>query len=115
MRPLIIGFLISLFPLVTLGQQVELRGVLKTDAGRRVPGTRIGIAGGQEDITDSNGRFRIVLSRDFKEGEPVIIKVIKEGWIINHPLDGEWNLPNRRLQALRPLDVVIVPKGSKLL
>src|SRR5262249_24253079 len=61
------------------------------------------------------GEFKIILSSDFKEGERVIIKVGKPNWVINSPLDGEWNVPNLQLENLQPLNVIIVPKGSKAL
>src|SRR5262249_43615386 len=97
------------------GQQINLLGVLKTDAGAPVSDTPISVAGGQAMRTDPRGEFKIILSSDFKEGERVIIKVGKPNWVINSPLDGEWNLPNLQLQNLQPLNVIIVPKGSKAL
>lgn len=95
--------------------QVTLNGALQTDSGKPVAATRVSVAGGQSDVTDSRGQFRIILSGDFKEGERVIISIEKKGWIINYPLDGEWNLPNVHLQNIQPLKVVIVPRGSKAL
>jgi tetratricopeptide (TPR) repeat protein len=100
---------------LSLGQQVRLRGTLKTDSGRPVPNTRVIVAGGEGDVTDSRGQFSINLSGDFKEGERIIISVLKIGWVINHPLDGEWNLPNKKLQEIQHLNIVIVPKSSPVL
>ena len=111
-------FFFLLFSCVSInvfGQQINLLGVLKTDAGSPVPETPISVAGGQAARTDPRGKFKIVLSNDFKEGERVIIIVGKPNWVINSPLDGEWNLPNLQLQNLQPLNVIIVPKGSKAL
>src|SRR6185503_11781348 len=82
---------------------------------RPVPNTRVGVAGRQTGLTDAKGRFSIELSSDLKAGERVIINVQKKGWLINYPLDGEWNIPNVGLQNIQTLDVIIVPVGSKAL
>ncbi len=97
--------------------QVILNGDLLTDAEQPVPDTRVGVAGGQGVITDSKGQFSIRLSLDFIEGERVILVVHKEGWVINYPLDGEWNLPAKKLQEVptQYTKVIIVPYGSKAL
>jgi len=95
--------------------QIQLNGTLVTDAEKHVPDTRISVAGGPSDITDSKGQFSIKLSLDFIEGERVILIVDKKDWVINHPLDGEWNLPNIKLQNVQYTKVIIVPKGSKRL
>jgi tetratricopeptide (TPR) repeat protein len=44
-----------------------------------------------------------------REGARVTIVVEKKNWLINQPLDGEWNL------TTTPLDIVITPLGSKAL
>jgi tetratricopeptide (TPR) repeat protein len=101
-----------------LAQHIQLNGRLITDDKRRVRNTRVSVAGGQSGMTDANGRFSIDLSSDLKEGERVIITVGKvrgKDWIINHPLDGEWNLPKMELQNIQTLNVIIVPWGSKAL
>ena len=95
--------------------QIKLNGTLLTDAEAPVADTKISVAGGQQDITDSRGQFSIELSLDFIQGERVILTVQKDGWVINHPLDGEWNLPNVALQKIQFTKVIIVPKGSKAL
>jgi len=41
--------------------------------------------------------------------------VQKPGWVINYPLDGQWNLPDTQLQNIQKLDIIIVPRGSKAL
>src|SRR5262245_29618088 len=105
---------VTCFTLTAFGQRLTLNGALMTDAKAPVTATRISVHG-IENITDSKGQFKIVLSGDFSEGERVIIKVIKPSWVINYPLDGEWNLPNVKLQNIQTLDVIIVPKGSKAL
>lgn len=95
--------------------QITLNGVLMTDLGKPVPKTKIGIAGGQIDWTDSKGQFCIQLSSELKEGYRVILFIKKKGWVISHPLDGEWNLPNKKLQNIQYTKVIIVPRGSKAL
>ncbi|MEP7339742.1 MAG: hypothetical protein ABI977_18535 [Acidobacteriota bacterium] len=100
--------------LPAFGQRLTLNGTLKTDGNAPVLATRISLAS-FESTTDAQGRFKLALSGDFSEGERVIIKVIKPNWVINYPLDGEWNLPNVKLQNIQTLDVIIVPKGSKAL
>jgi len=98
--------------LITTEAQIILNGTLLIDEEKPVPDTRVGIAGGPSDVTDSKGQFSIKLSLDFIEGERVILNVSKKDWIINHPLDGEWNLPNIKLQNIQYTKVIIVPKGS---
>ena len=98
-----------------LAQNIKLNGRLLTDEKRPVMNTRVSVAGRQSGLTDANGRFSIDLSSDLKEGERVIITVRKKGWVINYPLDGEWNLPNMGLQRVQTLDVIIAPLGSKAL
>lgn len=99
----------------SLAQHIKLNGRLITDQKIPVRNTGISVAGRQAGLTDANGRFSIELSSDLKEGERVIINVHKPGWVINYPLDGEWNLPNIGLQNIQTLDVIIVPRGSKAL
>ncbi len=100
--------------LTAFSQQLTLNGTLMTDVKAPVPATRISVAG-IENTTDSKGQFKIVLLGDFSEGERIIINIIKPGWVINYPLDGQWNLPNVKLQNIQTLDVIIVRKGSKAL
>jgi len=92
-----------------------MSGVLQTDAEKPVPDTQVGVAGGPSNTTDSKGQFSLRLSLDFIEGERVILVVQKKDWVINSPLDGEWNLPNIKLQNVQYTKVIIVPKGSKAL
>ena len=96
-------------------QNVKLKGTLVTDANKPVPNTRMSIAGGPSETTDFNGKFQFRLSDDFIEGERVIISVIKEGWVINYPLDGVWNLPNIKYEDVHTTKVIIVPLGSMAL
>jgi tetratricopeptide (TPR) repeat protein len=98
-----------------LSAQVILEGNLLTDDRVPVSNTRIGVAGGPADVTDSKGQFKIRLPLDFIEGERVLLFVSKEKWVINHPLDGEWNLPNIKYQEVQTIDIIIVPFGSKAL
>ncbi|MBN1560838.1 hypothetical protein JW998_11345 [candidate division KSB1 bacterium] len=97
--------------------QITLNGNLLTDAEKPVPATRIGVTAGPGDITDSKGQFSIKLPLDFIEGERVLLVVDKKDWLINHPLDGEWNLPAKKWQeaSTQYTKVIIVPKGSKAL
>ena len=116
-RTLPITLIVILFTLCTTESRANiiLKGKLVTDSNIPVTGTKIAVSGGPVDITDFKGNFQISLSKDFIEGERVIITVIKEGWVINHPLDGEWNLPNIKYQDVHITTVVIVPYGSKAL
>ncbi|HEX9001232.1 MAG TPA: tetratricopeptide repeat protein [Blastocatellia bacterium] len=102
------------FALTTFSQQLTLNGSLieDSDKGKHpVPTTRVSVHG-IENTTDPKGQFKLVLPSGFSEGELVIIKVIKPNCVINHPLDGKWNLPNIKLQNIQTLEVIIVPKGS---
>lgn len=99
----------------TIHAVILLKGELVTDEDRTVPATRIAVSGGPSDVTDDNGKFQISLPEDFIEGEMVIISVFKKGWVINYPLDGEWNLPNIKYQHVHTTKVIIVPHGSKAL
>jgi len=102
------------FALTTFSQQLTLNGSLieDSDKGKRpVPATRISVHG-IENTTDPEGQFKLVLPSGFSEGELVIIKVVKPNCVINHPLDGKWNLPNIKLQNIQMLKVIIVSKGS---
>ncbi len=103
--------------LTTAGAQITLNGNLLTDAEKPVPDTKVSVAAGPSNTTDSKGQFSIKLSWDFIEGERVFLVVHKEGWVINSPLDGEWNLPAKKLQEVptQYTKVIIVPKGSKAL
>ncbi|MBL8188161.1 MAG: hypothetical protein JNK38_09140 [Acidobacteria bacterium] len=100
--------------LIAFGQQLTLQGTLTTDAQSPVPATRISVHG-ITNTTDQKGQYKLVLGGSFREGERVIIAVEKIGWVINSPLDGEWNLPNIRLQNVQTLKIILVPKGSKSL
>lgn len=103
--------------LTTASAQITLNGNLLTDAEKPVPDTRVGVAAGPLNTTDSKGQFSIKLSLDFIEGERVILVVDKPNWVINYPLDGEWNLPAKKLQEVptQYTKVIIVPFGSKAL
>ncbi len=94
---------------------VTLKGVVVTDAGSPVTNTRITVSGGPGVFTSEKGEFLLNLSKDYLEGEQVHLLVYKEGWVINHPLDGLWNLPNIRYQDTHTTRVVLVPPGSKAL
>jgi hypothetical protein len=110
--PVIVIFFLFTLGSTALWAEIILKGQLVTDSNQTVPGTKIAVSGGPHDITDFMGNFQIKLSNDFLEGERVIISVIKEGWVIDHPLDGEWNLPNIKYQRVHTTRVVIVPYGS---
>jgi len=106
-----------LFWLTTASAQITLNGNLLTDAEKPVPNTKVSVATGPFNTTDSKGQFSLKLSLDFIEGERVILIVHKKDWVINYPLDGEWNLPAKKLQEVptQYTKVVIVPFGSKAL
>ena len=73
-KSLLLVFVILLSPVLT-NAQIVLNGNVEDDAGKPVLNTKIGVAAGPSDITDSKGQFSIKLSRDFIEGERVIISV----------------------------------------
>jgi tetratricopeptide (TPR) repeat protein len=109
--PFIVIFVLSL-SCVTHGQ-IVLSGQVRTDdqPPKAVRQVRI-TAAGLGNTTDGQGKFRIQISSDLHEGDRVIIKVFRNGWIVNNPVDGSWNLPSIRLAEIQPLTVVIVPVGS---
>jgi len=116
MKPTISALLLCCAWLTTTQAQITLNGTLQTDAEKPVPDIQVGVAGGPApNTTDSKGQFSLRLSLDFIEGERVILIVQKKDWVINSPLDGEWNLPNIKLQNVQFIKVIIVPKGSKAL
>ena len=115
MRRFNIILLLALCGYLSSRSQIVLNGRVITDDSSSVPNTKIGVAGGQSDNTDSKGQFSIKLSIDFIEGERVILIVFKDRWVINHPLDGEWDLPNVKYQNVHTTKVIIVPYGSKKL
>jgi tetratricopeptide (TPR) repeat protein len=96
--------------------QIQFHGVLlkdkNTDKPVPVPETRVTVAGVGGMFTAKDGRFTLVIPRDWPAGKMVQIRVQKAGYIINVPVDGEWNLPSLEEQTLRRLTVIIVPKGS---
>lgn len=67
--------------------------------------------------TDDIGQFSIKLDFDYEAGYPVVFRVRKNGWVVNDPVDGKWNLPSEKIQDSETFskDVIIVPKGSKKL
>jgi len=96
-------------------QTITLSGRILTDDQVPVPQTQISVSGGFEDYTDDDGEFNIKLSSEYIDGEQVILRVAKDNWVINHPLDGIWDLPNHKYQFVHTVDVVIVPHGSMAL
>ena len=69
----------------TTNAQITLNGNLLTDTEKPVPGTKIGVAAGPSNFTDSKGQFSIKLSLDFIEGERVFLVMEKPDWVINYP------------------------------
>lgn len=100
---------VAIFSTLATGQQIKLSGRLLTDTGEPVPNTRVRVEG-ESTQTDANGKFSIPLSSKLREGVRITIGVEKKYWVINQPLDGEWNLPATNPQ---PLDIIIAPLGSK--
>ena len=96
-------------------QTITLKGMITTDDERPIAQTRISVSGGFGDDTDDQGTFNIQLSKDYISGERVLLNVVKKDWVMNYPLDGEWNLPNIRFQRVHTTRVIMVPKGSKAL
>ncbi len=111
MKLLCASLALAVFSTLATGQQIKFSGRLITDAGEPVPNTKVRVEG-ESAHTDAGGRFNILLSSKFREGARITIVVEKKNWVINQPLDGEWNLPATDLQTL---DVVIAPWGSKAL
>lgn len=101
---------VAVFSTVVTAQQIKLSGRLTTDAGEPVANTKVRVEG-ESAQTDANGRFNIPLSSKLREGAKITIVVEKKNWVINQPLDGEWNLP----ADMQTLDVIIAPWGSKAL
>ena len=98
------------FSTLAPAQQIKLSGRLITDTGEPVSNTKVRVEG-ESAHTDANGRFNLLLSSKLREGARVTIVVEKKNWVINQPLDGEWDL----LTDMQPMDVIITPWGSKAL
>ena len=101
---------VAVFSTIATGQQIKLSGRLITDTGKPVPNTRVRVEG-ESSQTDANGKFNIPLSSKFREGARITIVVEKKNYVINQPLDGEWNLP----ADLQSIEIIIVPLASKAL
>ena len=102
---------VVVFSTLATAQQIKLSGRLVTDTGEPVANTRVRVES-ESAHTDANGRFNIVMSSKVHEGLRVTIVVEKKNWLINQPLDGEWNLTATDPQTL---EVIITPLGSKAL
>jgi tetratricopeptide (TPR) repeat protein len=100
---------VVVFSTFATAQQIKINGRLVTDTGEPVGNTRVRVED-ESAHTDSNGRFNILISSKLREGSRVTIVVEKKNWLINQPLDGEWNLTTTGAQTL---DVIITPWGSK--
>ena len=100
---------------MAISQTITLNGHVLTDEHEAVPQTQITVSGGYEDYTDDSGEFNIKLSSDYVDGEQVILQVHKNNWVINHPLDGIWNIPNVKYQYVHTTKVIIVQHGSMAL
>lgn len=103
---------VAILSTVATGQQIKLSGRLITDTGEPVSNTKVRVEGGESAHTDASGRFNILLSSKLRDGQPITIVVEKKNWVINQPLDGEWNASATDSQTL---DVIIAPWGSKAL
>src|ERR1043165_8248325 len=99
---------VVVFSTLATAQQIKVSGRLTTDTGEPVPNTKVRVED-ESSHSDASGRFSILLSSKLREGARVTIVVEKKNWLINQPLDGEWNL------TTTPLDIVITPLGSKAL
>ncbi|WP_162344137.1 tetratricopeptide repeat protein [Cyclobacterium salsum] len=96
-------------------QIITLKGNVIADDENPMANVRISVNGILGDNTDDEGAFNIDLSNEFISGERVVLQVPKDGWVINHPLDGHWNLPNIQYQKVHTTRVVMVPHGSMAL
>ena len=110
------AILFSLFLLVSqrafAQTTVTLNGTLKDDKDRPVANTEIAVRGDAFSATKADGRFAIAVSNQYQPGQTLTLLVKKDGWLINDPVDGHWNLPSAEYFAHQSLTVVIVPKGS---
>ncbi|HKU76638.1 MAG TPA: tetratricopeptide repeat protein [Pyrinomonadaceae bacterium] len=111
MKGLWTSLAVAVFCTIATGQQIKLSGRLITDTGEPVPNTKVRVEG-ESSQTDANGKFNLPLSSKLREGARITIVVEKKNWVINQPLDGEWNLPASDPQTL---DIIIAPWGSKAL
>ena len=102
---------LAVFSTLATGQQIKLSGRLITDTGEPVANTKVRVEG-ESAHSDANGKFNLSLSSKLRESARLTIIVEKKNWVINQPLDGEWNLPTTGPQTL---DVIIAPWGSKAL
>src|SRR6185369_1175031 len=102
---------VVVFSTFATAQQIKINGRLVTDSGEPVGNTTVRVEG-ESAHTDSNGRFNLLMPSKLREGARVTIVVEKKNWVINQPLDGEWNLTATDPQTL---EVVITPLGSKAL
>ena len=102
---------VVVFSTIATGQQIKFSGRLITDTGEPVANTKVRVEG-ESSQTDANGKFNIPLSSKLRDGARITIVVEKKNWVINQPLDGEWNLPTSDPQTLH---VIIAPWGSKAL
>ncbi len=96
---------------VTIHAQIDLHGNLLYDTKAPVPNTLV-MADTARGTTDSRGQFVLRLPADVKAGQGVMVRVSKDGYLIDKPLDGLWNASNRELQGIQPFTVIIVRKGS---
>ncbi len=103
-------FLINLNAFAQTG--ITLRGTLKDDKGQPVANTQISVRGDAFSNTKSDGQFAIGLTNQVLPGQTVTLRVSKDRWIINDPVDGKWNVPSARFFAEQTLPVTIVPYGS---
>ena len=102
---------VVVFSTLATAQQIKLSGRLITDTGEPVANTRVRVES-ESAHTDANGKFNIFMSSKLRDGARVTIVVEKKNWLINQPLDGEWNLT---ATAPQTLEVIITPLGSKAL
>jgi tetratricopeptide (TPR) repeat protein len=118
MRLFYSSLLVCCFCLAVSGQ-TKFHGILLRDENTPesvpVPWTTVTIAGAGSSRTQRDGTFTIVIPREWPDGMMVQINVQKPRYLINIPVDGQWNLPSWDERDARILKVTIVPKGSKKL
>ena len=115
MKTIIFAVIVSLFFATALSAQVVLNGSLHEDTEplKAVPNTRIGVAGGPGDTTDSKGQFSIKLSREFIQGEKgYSLPSCAQTGGSTTPWMGSGTFPNIKTEDVQTKKVKIVPKGS---
>jgi len=94
-----------------------LRGLIQTigPQGELEPAAQAHVAlaqTGESATADENGIFFLKLASHQTQGRSIQLIVRKDGWVIQHPLDGRLDIPD---DLGRVVDLRLLPKGSKRL